>query len=214
MDIYSYIYFIFTKTVYSGNVKILTLVFLLSSFLLKGQDPGPDSLAMEKSGKFSLYVAPGYSNSQLVDIRASYIEIHVGLVYLERIDFDIYYSAVLDNFKKQIIFPSSHEYDQRNIGIRAQYSFLKKWIRPHIGIGYQFTEAIWLPESDSEQEFNDYIDRGSLYCGFGWLINNTFTLKADIGYGIASGVDLIGFDSGDYDGFEFNVMLKIKLLRI
>lgn len=182
--------------------------------MLKAQDPGLDSLAIEKTSKVTLYVAPGYSNSPLVDTRASYFEMHLGLIYLEKVDLDIYYSTVLDNFKKEIIFPSSHEYDERNFGIRVQYSFLKKWIRPHIGIGYQFTEASWIPKNDSEQEFNDYIDLGALYCGFSWLINNTFTFQTDIGYTIGSGIELVGFDSGDFDGFEFKVMLKIKLLKI
>jgi hypothetical protein len=194
--------------------QYLTLLLALSCLGVKAQDSTVrDSIPGERMDNFQIYLAPGYSVSQFVGTHASFGEIHLGMVYLKKIDIGINYTFNLDNFQKQLIFPTVHYYDQQNIGIRAHYLFLKKKFRFHAGAGYQMIEAAWTPEEDKDETFIDQISFMEIYGGVSWLINKTFTLQGDVGYSIANGVDLIGFESDDFGGLKALVMLKIGLIN-
>ena len=194
--------------------RYVTLVFVLSSFIIKAQDRlETDSIPAQSLAKFQLYVAPGYSLSQFVGTNASFAEIHLGAVYSRKIDVDVHYAVNLDNFQKQLIFPSFHYYDQKNFGIRTHYSFLKKTIKLHIGIGYQYIEATWSPEEENEETYIDHINMTEVFVGFSWFINKTFTLQGDGGYNLVNGVDLVGFESNDFGGLKALIMLKIGIFN-
>jgi len=194
--------------------KYFTLIFLLGSFFLKAQDQQLlDSIQLEKEEKLQLYIAPAYSLNQFVETSASFAGIHLGIIYKEKVDLNIYYSAILDNFMKQIIFPQNHEFEQKNLGVKTQYSFLKKSIRPHAGISFQFSEISWIPLDDSNNKFNDNIYLIEPYVGISWMLNRTFTLLIDGGYNIVPEVELVGLESDDFSGFAVNFMVKIRFYQ-
>lgn len=192
----------------------LTLILFLTSYLIKAQGQTDlDSIDVVEAKKFQLYVAPGYSLVQFAQNKASFAEIHLGIAYDKMIEVDVFYSAILDSYIKQIIFPSSHKYGQKNVGINAQYYFTKSDLRPLLGVGYQFTEASWIPEGDSDESYNDHLNMIKLYLGASWSISQSFALQVDASYRFANGVDLVGIEPDDYDGFGINLMLKVRLLK-
>ena len=193
----------------------LTLLLVVSSFAIKAQDnAGKDSIATDQLDKLHIYIAPGYFYSQFAGTRASFAEFQVGLTYLQKVDIAFNYGFMLDNFQKQIIFPTVHYYDQKNYGVRAQYSFLKKRFRLHAGGGYQFVDARWSPGQEKDQTFVDHVSLIEIYGGMAWKFNKTFTLQGDAGYTQAEGVDLVGFEVGDIGGFKASIMLKIAFIGI
>lgn len=195
-------------------MKYLTLLFSLTAITVMAQESiVMDSIPEESQDKFQVYVAPGYSLTQFVGTNSSFAEVHVGLVYLKKIDLDLNYAVNLDNFQKQIIFPSVHYYDQKNIGVRAHYSFLKKSFRLHAGAGYQYVEAMWSPEEEKNDTFVDQMSFVEFYGGVSWLINKSFTLQGDAGYTFVNGVELVGFETNDFGGFKALIMLKIGIIN-
>lgn len=178
------------------------------------EEQNEDSIHIEKPKNFHLYIAPGYALNQFSETNASFLGAHLGIAYKNKIDFNIYYSAILDSFRKQIIFPSTHVYKQKNLGINGQYAFLKNRIKPHAGIGFQYSAISWLPENEGDEEFSDYIYQFKPYIGLSWQVINAFTLLFDLGYLIAPEVELIGLTSEDFDGLSFNFMIKIRFYRL
>ena len=194
----------------------ISMILLLSSLLLKAQDPVmfvEDSLQLSHERNFDLYVAPSYSYNQFVGTGASFAGIHLGLISRGRIEVNVSYSRILDNFHKQLIFPSVHTYDQTNYGLHVQYSFFNKSIRPHVALGVQYGVVSWNPESDSNDTFADHVYIYDVFLGIKWLINRTFAFQASAGYNFAHDVEIIGLESTDYDGYKAEVQLKIKILN-
>ena len=194
-------------------MKIYLILFLIGcSFILKAQNSAvSDSIAEPGTDKMKVYIAPGYSNNQFAGTTASLVEIQAGLTYNRHIDIGVSYSVVLDNFQKQIIFPTVHNYDQKNLGIRAQYLFLKKRFHLHAGLGYQFIDARWSPEEDKDETFVDHMNFLEVFGGLSYEISNTFALQADAGYNFANGLDLVGFVQSDLEGFKASIKLKISI---
>lgn len=193
----------------------LFLIFLFTSNLVKAQNQAlisVDSLSSDVKAKSHLYVAPGYSLIQFAETGASFASIQVGLFLKERFDINISYAVILDEYKKQVIFPSSFNYNQKNIVIRGHYEFLDGEIRPLIGLGYQYSVLSWEPESDADGVFVDHINQYEIYTGVDWLISNTFSFQVNGGYKIASGVNLVGVDPDYYNGFFMSFLLRIKVL--
>ena len=172
-----------------------------------------DSIPFNDVKNFQLFIAPGYSVTQLSATNASFVEFQAGLIYKKRVEFALRYASNIDNFQKQLIFPTIHYYDQSNIGLRAQYSFFKKSVRLHTGVGYQFVESSWSPEEESQEKYVDYIGLAELYVGLHRMINKTFTLQGDLGYQLANDVDLVGFEASDFGGFEALIMIKIAFMK-
>lgn len=199
-------------------MRICVLVILsLSSFIVNAQDDNQssvDSLEHNRNNRFVLYAAPIYSLNQFAETNASYGGIGLGLIIKDRIDVLVYYSQIMDSFKKQIIFPSNHEYDQVNFSLNGQYSFLKKSIRPHIGAGVAYAKLAWEPLHDSNDTFSEYIFIYSLFAGANWAINRFLSLQGNFGYNFAGDVEIVGLESTDFTGFKLDLMLKIKLLNI
>ncbi|MCK5104474.1 MAG: hypothetical protein KAR17_16735 [Cyclobacteriaceae bacterium] len=192
------------------------MTLLLSCLLLKAQDPVifvEDSLQLNRERNFQLYIAPAYSVNQFVGTGASFAGIHLGLISRDRIDVNVSYSKIVDNFKKQIIFPSLHTYDQTNYGLHGQYSFFNKSIRPHVGLGVQYGVVSWKPENNSNDTFTDHVYIYNVFLGVKWLINRTFALQANAGYNFTQDVEIIGLESNDYEGFKADVQLKIRILN-
>lgn len=194
----------------------VSMILLLCSFLLKAQDypeSTEDSVKQEFENRFQVYIAPTYSMNQFVETWSSFAGIGLGLVVKDRIDVSLSYSQILDNFNKQIIFPSSHKYDQANISLQGQYSFLKSNIRPHAGLELQYAMATWEPEYDSNDTFSDNIFIYNAFVGVNWTLNQILTLQANAGYNFAREVEIVGLESNDFNGFNMDVLLKIRLLN-
>lgn len=196
--------------------KALYLVFLLSSsFFLQAQHAmlaEEDSVQIAPMKIITVYFSPSLSVNQFVGTGASFLGIHLGMVYSDKVDVNVFYSRILDNFKKQIIFPGSHEYNQSNVGIEVQYSFLKKRIRPHVGVGFQYAEASWEPVNDSNDTFLEYIIMYDAFLGANWMINKIFTFTVNAGYNFTQKVDMIGLSSDDFEGFKADFLLKVRFL--
>jgi hypothetical protein len=195
---------------------LISMILLFSSYLLKAQDNSElseDSIRIIPEKNVQLYIAPSYSVNQFVETSASFAGISLGLSFWENFEINVSYSRILNNFVKQIIFPSSHKYDQKNLGIHGQYSFLNTKIRPLVGLGMQYGIVSWNPEIDSNDTFIDHIYIYNVLIGANWSITKTFSLQGNLGYNFTNDVDIIGFDSNDYDGFSVNLILKINLLK-
>ncbi len=172
-----------------------------------------DSIGLVHKSKIHFYIAPSFSINQFVGTVASFAGVNVGIHYREHLDIGIKYSAILNNFQQQIIFPAHHHYEQTNIGLQVHYSFFDGKIRPIAGIGIQLCNASWQPESDSEDTFTDYIYTFEGKIGLAWLVNKNFELQTTTGYNVARDVEIVGIKPGDYDGFTADLVLKIKIGR-
>lgn len=194
---------------------LFILIFLFTSILIKAQNQSlnsVDSLSSDVIVKNQLYVAPGYSLVQFAETGASFASIQVGIMLKERFDINVSYAEILDDFRKQIIFPLSFKYHQKNLIVRIHHEFLDGDFRPLLGLGYQYSELSWEPESDVDYVFTDHINQYEFYAGVNWLISNTFSFQLNGGYKIANGVDLVGVDPTYYNGFAMSLLLKIKVL--
>lgn len=190
--------------------KFFVIILLFCSMFVQAQDvQNEDSARVEKNKNFQLYIAPGYALNQFVDTYASFIGVHLGISYKNKIDLNVYYSAILDDFKKQVIFPETYDFAQKNLGVDGQYAFLESRIKPHVGVGFQFSNISWLPENDNDEKLVDYIYFFKPYIGVSWRANSTITAQIDCGYMITPEVELTGLTSEDFNGLIFNFMIKI-----
>ena len=194
---------------------LFILIFLFASTLVKAQNQSlnsVDSVSLDVKIKSHLYIAPGYSLVQFAETGASFASIQVGIMLKERLDINVSYAEILDDFREQIIFPLSFKYNQKNLIVRIHREFLDGDFRPLVGLGYQYSELSWEPESDTEDVFTDHINQYEFFAGVNWLISNTFSFQVNGGYKIANGVDLVGVDPNYYNGFTMSLLLKIKVL--
>ena len=193
----------------------LALQLLFCAALAYGQSiEPPDSIQFERKKNFEIYIGAGYQNNQFVETSASFAGIYLGVLIKERLDLNFSYAVILDNFKQQLIFPSTHRYDQRNYRIGVQYSFLKTKVRPHIGTGYNYNRAFWNPLEDSDDTFNNNFDVVEFYIGANWILNQVLTLEGSVGYNKASGGEMIGLSEDDYDGMLIKVALRCTLFKL
>jgi len=196
---------------------ILILAFVLYSFGVEAQNLTKleaDSIDSQLDKRYQIYIAPGFNANQFVETGSSFFYAYFGMIYENNIDFSISYSLILDEFKKQIIFPGDHKYNQTNFGLDLQYSFLVKKIRPHIGIGYRLAQASWEPLSDSNDTFTDNINIYQANIGAKWLLSKIINLQANFGYNFADNVELTGLTNEDYNGFKLDLILKIRILDL
>ncbi len=173
-----------------------------------------DSISSKNSNTLDLFVAPRFSSNQFVNTWATFIEIGIGLKYKNKWELNISYAKSVDDFNKQIIFPSSHKYDQANIGVQAQYLFFNSKIRPLAGIGIQLGEISWIPQIDASDTFTDHIFIYNIFIGADWQINKTFAFQVNAGYIFPGNIELVGLESNDYQGLKGDILLKIRLLNL
>jgi hypothetical protein len=199
------------------STRLLFFTFLISSSLsAKGQagiEMPSDTVAQDSVGRFHLYVAASYSGQQFVETVASFANLSAGIIYDDRLGARIFYGAILDDFRKQVIFPTSYTFEQSNLGLHIQYSFLKKRIRPVAGLSFQLGQIAWRPEGDSEDLFTDNVLMYGAFVGGAWAIYKSLTLQADVGYTLSTDMELIGLEKSDPDGLRFEVMLKFGVFR-
>lgn len=191
---------------------IIYILFVLTfSALHAQQSVEKDTLKEETNPKFQLYIAPIYSVNQFVETFASQAGVAAGIVIKEKIDVSFYYGMVIDDFKKRVIFPTLFSYDQMNGGLYLNYYFTRNRLRPLAGIGAKFGQISWWANEGINEEYTDHLMIYDAFFGGIWKINDTFSLKADLGYTFSGEVDLIGLNTEDFQGIKFDVAIKLHL---
>ncbi len=194
----------------------LLAIFILLQLLARGQDIGyiqTDTLKEDTMKRFQLYGAMSYSGQQFVETMASFANLSVGMTYKNHLDARISYGTILDHFRKQVIFPTTHYYEQKNMGLNLQYSFLEGNIHPVAGCNFQLAWMTWRPEGSSEDLFTDRVYLVAAFAGAAWDIYRSLTLQADIGYSLAKDLELVGLEENDSDGLRYEVTLKFGIFH-
>jgi predicted porin len=190
------------------------MLFLLQGILFAQESYlEEDSVAVSNSEFIDLYFGPGYVVSEFAETGASFARIHMGLVFFNHVDLYISYGAILSNFKKQLIFPSYHKYNQKDISILLQYDLTDWKIRPSVGIGYHHTYASWEPENESNEIFKDQIKQFEFYAGVNYSVTKAFVLELHCGYKFAKDIELVGLAEDSFDGFIFRATMKVRLIK-
>ncbi len=193
-------------------MKYLFTIILIFSFLsvVQAQETTEsDTLNVEKKEKYQLYIAPTYSANQFVETVASFAGLSVGITYQTKLDANLYFNTLLDNFRKQIIFPTTFIYEQMNAGIGLQYYFYDKKISPLVGVGIQYAQLSWKADSDLDDEYTDHVFIYYANLGAIWRLSNIINAQAEIGYNIPGELDLVGLDKKDLQGIRFDLAIKI-----
>jgi hypothetical protein len=192
-------------------LKIFIYILLVLSFsaLQAHQSTEKDTIREETSPKFQIYLAPVYSINQFAETFASQVGISAGIEINNRIDVSFYYGMVIDDFKKRIIFPTLFTYDQMNGGLYLNYYFTKRRVRPLAGLGAKYGQISWWANEGINEEYTDHLMIYEAFFGGIWKIDDTFSLKADLGYTFSSEVGLIGLNTEDFQGIKFDVAIKI-----
>ena len=197
--------------------SIRAIQFLIAGFVLtlsttQAQEvQHGDSSSMSITRTNGFYLAPSYFSNQLVDTWASFVGIQGGAFIGNHIDIGISYHRNIDNFSRQIIFPSTYIYDQSNVGLHVQYHFLDTRIRPIAGFGINGSTIEWSSESNDMDKFKEMIWILDISTGVSWSISDLLLLQANIGYNFADEIALIGFNSSDFNGLKVGLNLKFRL---
>lgn len=191
------------------RIIITILVLFIYSFAGAQENSVSDTIPEEKEDSFQLYLSASYTAQQFVETVASTAGVSIGIVYKNRLETNIYYSGILNDFKKQIIFPILFAYEQSNIGIQLQYIFTDKKIRPLVGVNPQYSQLTWRSEGDLDDEFTDDIFIYNIYLGGVWSISKLIGLQTNIGYSFPGKVELVGLEDADFQGFRFDLAIKI-----
>lgn len=196
------------------RIFLISMLFLFQGILFAQESyQEEDSVAVSTSEFIDLYFGPGYVVSEFAETRASFASIHVGLIFFDHVDLNFSYRAILSNFKKQLIFPSYHKYNQKDISILLQYDLADWMIRPSIGIGYHHTYASWEPENESNEIFKDQINQFELYAGVNYSVSKAFVMELHCGYKLAKDIELVGLAADSFDGFIFRATMKVRLIK-
>ncbi len=193
-------------------MKYLTSIILLSCLLsaVQAQDTNEsDTLNVENKHEYQLYLAPTYSANQFVETVASFAGLSVGITFQTKLDANLYFNTLLDNFRKQIIFPTPFNYKQINAGVALQYYFYDKKISPLVGGGIQYAQLSWKADGDLDDEYTDYIFIYNAKIGVIWRLSNILSVQGDIGYNIPGELDLVGLEKRDMQGMRFDLTIKI-----
>lgn len=199
-------------------VKKLLVSVVLSTFVIVAMAQGKtenemDSLDTSSGEKFEVYVGISYLGQQFVETMASFANFSGGLIYNNHLEARIAYGVIIDDFKKQIIFPTTYTYKQNNFSFLLQYAFFEKHIRPVAGLAINFSQASWVPQGDIEDIYSDNLITYSAFAGLNWAINKTVTLQTDIGYNKIHELELVGLEEDDFNGLRFEIQLKFGIFR-
>jgi hypothetical protein len=176
---------------------------------MAGLNNDDDSVSVVQVNAFQIYISTSYSGQQFVETFASFANLSAGISFKKKLDLSIFYGTILNNFKKQIIFPTSFNYEQKNIGLQLQYEFTEHKIRPIVGLGVNYAQLAWKSEGDLEEVFTNNIFIYSGYVGGAWSIDQTFTLQSSFGYSWPGEVEIVGLETEGFQGWNFNVAIKI-----
>ena len=195
------------------RISLVSVLFLFNGILFAQKSQmAVDSLA-EKNNVIDLYIAPGYVVSKFIDTGTSFASIHMGLVFFDRVGLDVSYGLLLDNFRRQLIFPSYHKYNQKDISIFLQYNLTKWIIRPTAGIGYHRSLASWEPESEAGDKFQDHINQFEIFAGVCYKVTGAIAVELNCGYKISGDVELVSLEDNSFDGLIFRAMVKVGLTK-
>jgi hypothetical protein len=197
--------------------RLLVSVFLcalLNVAVAQGEAANTaDSLERPAKEKFQVYVGISYLGQQFVETMASFVNFSGGIIYNNHFEARISYGAIVDDFKKQIIFPTTFSYQQNNLSLMLQYSFFESRIRPVAGLSINYGQASWLPQGDVKDIYTDNIFTYGTYAGLSWAINRAVTLQTDVGYSKIQKLELVGLEETDFNGFRFEIQLKFGIFR-
>jgi hypothetical protein len=168
-----------------------------------------DSASLGQESKFQIYLSASYASQQFVETFASFANVSAGISFKKKFDISIYYGTILNDFKKQIIFPTSFSYEQNNLGLQFQYAFTDRKLRPLAGLGINYAQLAWKSEGDLDDVFTDNVFIYSGYVGGAWSIGQYFTLQGTMGYALPGEVDIIGLETEGFQGWNFNVAIKM-----
>ncbi len=207
------------NTLHNYAMRIIILLLLIFSISLarakdRSEQSEKDSLENNNVCRSQIYIAPIYRLHQFVETSSSFAGASAGIFFNDRFDIRFTYSKNIDNFIDDIIFPVVYQYDQTNLSIDANYTFLKGKIRPLAGLGYTYAMTSWEATNDSDDKFTDNIFILDFFIGARWFISKVISLHANASYNIGMDVNIIGLKEDDYNGFGAELMLKINILRL
>jgi len=177
------------------------------------QEVEVDSLLASEPKVIQLYIAPVYTISSFVDKGASFAGISLGVNIYDHVEVDVSFSKILNNFKKQIIFPSTYYYDQTNYGFHVNYTILKRKVSPVVGLGFQYIDASWESDNDIKDIYRDYFFLYNAFAGVKWNIAKNFVFQANVGYNYTESVSIVGLESSDFNGIYGDLILKIRIVN-
>lgn len=172
-----------------------------------------DTLEVQPPEKFRVYLGASYSGQQFAETMASFVNISGGIFYKNHFEARVSYGTIINDFKKQIIFPTTFSFDQSNLLFQLQYNFFNTRIRPVAGFGVNLGQVSWLPQGDIEDVYSDNIITYGAYVGASWAINKSMILQGDIGYSQIAELELVGLEEGDFNGIRFEVQLKFGIFH-
>ena len=198
-------------------MKLLIIPFILCfSIFVKAQeqqDVEVDSVYADEPKLVQLYIAPVYNISSFAETGASFAGVYLGVNIHDRVDLSLSFSKILNDFKKQIIFPTIYFYDQINYGFHVDYTILKSKISPLVGLGFQYVDASWESDNDIKEVFQDYFFLYNVFVGAKWNINKTFDFQVNVGYNYLNNVSIVGLESYDFNGIYGDLILKIRIVN-
>lgn len=168
-----------------------------------------DSATVGQGNTFQIYVSASYSSQQFVETFASFANVSAGLRFKKKFDINIYFGTILNDFKKQIIFPTLFSYEQNNLGLQLQYELTDRQLRPLAGLGINYAQLAWKSEGDLDDVFTNNVFIYSGYIGGAWSIGQTLTVQATMGYTWPGEVEIVGLETEGFQGLNFNVAIKI-----
>jgi hypothetical protein len=140
---------------------------------------------------------------------ASFANLSLGVRFINGLEFGITWGINVDNFQRSVIFPQRFSYHQINLGFDLQYRFSKRRISPIVMVNGQIMQSEWRPEEAGENLFSDQAWMLGVGAGGSWAINRLATLEGSFGYVLPQAVDLIGLSNEDYQGWNFEIAIKL-----
>lgn len=173
-----------------------------------------DSIQTSEKQKFIVFASASYSGQELKETYASFANLGIGLVFDRTFEVLLFYGVILDQYKSQVIFPNSFSLEQANWGTKLQYSFTKRAIRPIVGLDGILAQLSWKSQGDFEEEYSDRIYMVNPFIGGAWNAFGSVIIQATAGYNFTYDLELVGFNSADYNGLRLELALKIGLFGI
>ncbi len=172
-----------------------------------------DTIHKESGEKLMIYTGASYSGQQLKATYASVANISLGLVINQHFDAAISYGVVINDFQSQVIFPSTFNLDQTNWGVKLQYLFTKRALRPVVGLDGIFAQLTWTSQGDFEDTYSDRVFMVNPFVGGVWKAFELVFFQATAGYNFTGDLQLVGFEPDDYNGLRFELAVKIGVFR-
>ena len=88
-------------------------------------------------------------------------------------------------------------------------SLLDRKLRPLAGLGINYAQLAWKSEGDLDDVFTDNV---FIYCGYvggAWSIGQSLTLQGAMGYAWPGEIEIVGLETEEFQGWNFNVAIKM-----